>query len=222
MRIEPEYVSRIAFLRECCHGKHVLHVGCSSGRYLRERIQRGDMLHGLLCEVAEVVYGVDIDEESLLDMSRLGYTNLSYGDAERLEELALDKTFDVVIAGDLLEHLTKPGALLDGVKRFLGNQGQFIVSTNNAFGLHYQIRRWLGRYQEHYQHVCFFSPETLTNMFERHGYQVESIHGAYTVPPYTRCQKVLFVLGQPLFRKFPILAGTLIVTARHSNMTLST
>ena len=207
------YISRVEYLRERCRGRRVLHLGCSSGQFLQDRLKRNSLLHSILAEEAGELYGVDLDETSLETMRAMGFHRLYHGDAERLDDLDLEKTFDVVVAGDLLEHITRPGAMLDGVKRFLRKPGQFIVSTNNAFGLHYQLRRWTGRYREHPEHVAFFSPETLTHLFERHGYRLEAMFGAYTEPPHTWTQHLKFAIGQPLFRLAPMLAGTLIVIA---------
>jgi len=109
-----------------------------------------------------------------------------------------------------LEHVTKPGALLDGAKRFIKPGGQIIISTNNAFGLHFQLKRWIGRYTEQPEHVCFFSPETLKHVFERHGYRLDEMYGAWDCPPFTRMEKVIFAFGKYLFMLAPILAGTLI------------
>lgn len=208
-----QYLSRTQFLRERCRNRRVLHLGCSSGRYINDRLQRGSLLHGILAEEAEELYGLDLDARSLDLLQQLGFTHLYQGNAEKLEELDLRETFDVVLAGDLLEHITKPGAMLDGVKRFLKPTGRFIVSTNNAFGLHYQLRRWMGSYVEHIEHVCFFSPETLLNLFQRHKYRVLEIYGAYTEPPHSWQQKLRFAIGYPVFKLAPVLAGTLIVIA---------
>ena len=125
----------------------------------------------------------------------------------------MNKQFDLVLAGDILEHLSRPGSMLEGVKRFLRQNGELVISTNNAFGFHYQLRRWMGHYTEHFQHVCFFSPETLLHLLERHGYRVREMYGAYTEPPHTWKQKLEFALGKPLFKLAPVLAGTLIVVA---------
>jgi SAM-dependent methyltransferase len=130
-----------------------------------------------------------------------------------LEDAQIRESFDIVLAGDLLEHITRPGAMLESAKSLLKPNGRFIVSTNNAFGLHYQLRRWAGRYKEHFEHVCFYSPETLLHLFQRHGYRVVAMYGAYTVPPTGLRNRILFGLGRPLFRLFPVLAGTLIVVA---------
>lgn len=207
------YVSRMAKFADWCRGKTVLHLGCSSGRYIEDRLARGTFLHEVLKHQARELAGLDLDEHSLKKMSSMGYTNLYHGNAERLDDGGIKGTFEVIVAGDLLEHITRPGAMLDTAKPLLAPHGQFIISTNNAFGLHYQIKRWLGRYSEHFEHVCFYSPETLVHLFERHGYRVVSLYGAFTVPPHSISQKILFVLGRPLFQLFPVLAGTIIVVA---------
>ena len=147
-------------------------------------------------------------------MRRLGFDNLYEGNAERLDELSLDETFDIVLAGDLIEHVTRPGAMLDGIKRFMHpDTGRFVVSTPNAFGLHFQMRRWMGNYSEHPEHVCFYSPETLQHLLERHGYGVQEMQGCYTEPPYGWKRRLEFSLASPLLRFAPVLAGTLIAVA---------
>ena len=117
------YISRIEYLRERCRGRRVLHLGCSSGQFLQDRLKRNSLLHSILAEEAGELYGVDLDETSLETMRAMGFHRLYHGDAERLDDLDLEKTFDVVVAGDLLEHITRPGAMLDGVKRFLEEAG---------------------------------------------------------------------------------------------------
>jgi 2-polyprenyl-3-methyl-5-hydroxy-6-metoxy-1,4-benzoquinol methylase len=208
------YVSRVQYLREICRGKRVLHLGCSSGQFIQDRLARGSLLHAALHEEARDLYGIDLNHESLVVMrEQMGFQNLYQGNVERLDELKLAESFEVVLAGDLMEHLTCPGALLTGIKRFLQPEGKFVVSTVNAFGLHFQLRRWLGHYTEHPEHVCFFSPETIVHLLERHGYQVQEMHGSYTEPPRTWRRKIEFAIGGPLFKLAPVLAGTLIAVA---------
>jgi 2-polyprenyl-3-methyl-5-hydroxy-6-metoxy-1,4-benzoquinol methylase len=208
------FLSRVDFLREICRGKRVLHLGCSSGQFVQDRIDRGSLLHGILQKEATDIYGVDLDGASLAIMRKLGFDNLFEGNAEHLDELSLDETFDIVLAGDLIEHITRPGAMLDGIKRFMRpNTGRFVVSTPNAFGLHFQIRRWMGNYTEHPEHVCFYSPETLQHLLERHGYNVQEMQGCYTEPPYDWKRKLEFSIASPLFRLSPVLAGTLVAVA---------
>ncbi len=208
------YINRLKYFLDTCSDKKVLHLGCSSGQHIRARIERGSLLHSKLNNVASVLHGLDLDEDSLKVMSdEYGIQHLHHGNAEKLEEADINEKFDIVLAGDLLEHLTCPGAMLEGIKPLLLNTGRVVISTNNAFGLNYQIRRWTGNFIEHFEHVCFFSPETLLHLFERHGYKIIKMYGAYTEPPYTLSQKLKFTFGAPLYKIFPVLAGTLVVIA---------
>lgn len=209
-----KFISRRSYFREIAKNCNVLHLGCSSGTFLKARINRGSLLHTDLHNSANILYGIDLDGESLGIMrEELGYDNLYEGDVQKLENISLNENFDIVLAGDLLEHITCPGAMLEGIKPLLSSNGSFVISTVNAFGLHFQIKRWLGRYVEHFEHICFYSPETLVNLFERHSYEVKIIYGAYTEPPFSWSQKIKFIFGYPLFKLFPVLAGTLIVVA---------
>jgi 2-polyprenyl-3-methyl-5-hydroxy-6-metoxy-1,4-benzoquinol methylase len=208
------FLSRVDFLRNICRGKRVLHLGCSSGQFLQDRLDRGSLLHAILQKEASALYGMDLDGASLAVMRNLGFDHLYEGNAEHLDKLNLDETFDIVLAGDLLEHVSRPGSMLDGIKRFMHSVlGRFVVSTPNAFGLNFQIRRWMGTYTEHPEHVCFFSPETLQHLLERHGYRVQEIQGCYTEPPHNWKRKIEFAIGSPLFKMVPVLAGTLIAVA---------
>ena len=98
----------------------------------------------------------------------------------------------------LKELLRSSTGVLDGIKRFLRPGEHFVMSTVNAFGLNFQLRRWLGTYTEHPEHVCFFSPETVVHMLERHGYAVLEILGCYTEPPRTLKRKVEFCCRRSL------------------------
>ncbi len=208
------YTSRLDYLLTACANKKVLHLGCSSGRYIQARIERGSLLHDKLAGVVGSLHGVDIDKKSLDLMKSLGFRNLYFGNVEQLDKVNINETFDIVLAGDLLEHITRPGSMLDGIMGLLDKDGKVIISTNNAFGLNYQLRRWTGNFREHFEHVCFFSPETLLHLFDRHGFHVIEMYGAYTEPPYTTLNKIKYFFGSYLYRIFPVLAGTLIVVAK--------
>lgn len=208
------FLSRSDFLRDICRGKRVLHLGCSSGQFLQDRLDRGSLLYAILQEEASGLYGMDPDGASLAVMRNVGFNHLYEDNAEHLNKLNIDETFDIVLAGDLLEHGTRPDAMLDGIKRFMNlTSGRFVVSPPNAFGLHFQIRRWTATYSEHPEHVCFFSPETLQHLLEQHGYIVREMQGCYTEPPHNWKQRIEFAVGTPLFKVAPVLAGRLIAVA---------
>jgi len=86
-------------------GKEVLDVGAASGH------RRPDWMHRLVVGVASSVVGVELDPVEAARAAALGF-DVRQGDAENL---SLEERFDVVWAGELIEHLSCPGAFLDGV-----------------------------------------------------------------------------------------------------------
>lgn len=78
--------------------------------------------------IAAVVCGVDLDDRVLknpyLDDARLGSAEALPYD---------DKSFDVVICNNVLEHLPNPAVVFNEVGRILKKGGFFIVKTPNKF-----------------------------------------------------------------------------------------
>src|SRR3972149_6513196 len=81
-------------------GVRVLDVGCSSGYLSRRLVRQG-------CSVV----GIETDEEAA-DAARAVCDDVLVGDVETMNLPLLEESFDVVLLGDLLEHLRDPQSLL--------------------------------------------------------------------------------------------------------------
>lgn len=115
-------------------GRKVLDLGCRDGA-LTSRYAEGN----------EVV-GVDADREALAEAEKLGIET-RWADLD--EPLPFeDSSFDVVVAGELLEHLRDPGRLVGEVLRVLRPGGTFVASVPNAYRLKNRLRFALGRKPE--------------------------------------------------------------------------
>jgi len=176
---EFELVQRLQFIRSVCAGKKVLHLGCTNWPYTLEAIDAGMLLHGELANAASALYGFDFDQEGIDVLTSKGFTNLYRADLERLDEVDLNETFDVIIAGEMIEHLNNPGLFLTGIKRFMNPETQFIVTTINAYGgmrfLTYGLRGRGGSLEPvHPDHIAYYSYSTLKLLLERHGFAVDS------------------------------------------------
>ncbi|MBA2670058.1 MAG: class I SAM-dependent methyltransferase [Gemmatimonadetes bacterium] len=173
---------RIAWILEQSRGKRVLHLGFVGHPNLQRHLEGTYWLHRRLVEVASEVVGVDSAEH---DVARLqaheDLGTMLYGDAERLDELDL-KPFDLVIAGEILEHLHRPGDALDGMRRKLAPGGRLLITVPNAYCLRRMIRIPFGWEMVHHDHVAYYSHRTLTRLLSSHGYAVEFAAG-YRVPP---------------------------------------
>lgn len=92
-------------------------------------------------------------------------------DAEHLENFRKG-TFDVVVAGEVLEHLPSPGSFLNSAHTVLKQDGSLIVSTTNAFCLRRFLRIPFGKESIHIDHLAYFSHRTLQRLAEVCGYRV--------------------------------------------------
>lgn len=107
--------------------KNVLDIGCRDGALTK------------LFLPGNHVTGADIDSIALKRARESGINTIQmdvYGNWDELEE----KLFDVVIAGEILEHLFHPEIIIQKVRAHLKSGGLFIGSVPNAFSLKNRLR----------------------------------------------------------------------------------
>ena len=137
---------RIPLFQEAIgQGRHVLDLGCRSGALTRHFLEGNE------------VVGVDVDRAALAKAEQLGITPVV---ADVDEPLPLDsETFDVVVAGELLEHVRFPRALVAEVRRVLRPNGVFVGSVPNAFRVQNRLRFVRGLQPERdLTHLHMFRP----------------------------------------------------------------
>jgi 2-polyprenyl-3-methyl-5-hydroxy-6-metoxy-1,4-benzoquinol methylase len=210
-----EYINRDTFLVAACQGKRVLHLGCVgfTDCPVDDKVRLAkESLHQKISAVSDCL-GVDLDAETVRQMrERSIFSNIIVGNVEELGALPGLGLFDVVVAGDIIEHLSNPGKMLDGIAPLLTPSGVLLVSTPNAMGLLGFTRYLFGRFREGQQHVLCFNPITLQQILSRHGYKVVE---AMTCHQGTAAKHHgwKFKLGSWFFRRFPKVGGTLIYAA---------
>lgn len=161
-----------------CQGRSVLHLGCANYPYTQDSIDKKMLLHFDLAETARELYGFDFDQPGLDILAANGSTNLYRADLERLDEVDLDRQFDVIVAGEMIEHLNNPGLFLQGIQHFMGPSSVLLLTTINAYcGMRFVQYglRGKGGVQEpvHPDHVAYYSYSTLTLLLRRHGLTVD-------------------------------------------------
>jgi 2-polyprenyl-3-methyl-5-hydroxy-6-metoxy-1,4-benzoquinol methylase len=78
-----------------------------------------------------------------------------------------DASFDVVVAGEILEHLADPASTVGHAFRVLRPGGHFVGSVPNAFRLKSRIRFAAGRHPEtDATHLQLFTPSALRALLE--------------------------------------------------------
>jgi len=100
----------------------VLDLGCYDGS-----------LGKLLIENKNDVYGIDASEEALHIAKKNGL-KVKSGDLEKIIDFD-DGYFDVVVAGEIIEHIVNTDFFIDEIKRVLKPNGVLILSTPNVASL---------------------------------------------------------------------------------------
>ena len=154
-RDEGEFVfvpERIPWFREAIgRGRRVLDLGCRAGALTRHFLEGNE------------VVGLDVDRSALAKAAALGIETVE-GDVE--EGLPFeDASFDAVVAGELLEHLRFPDALVDEVRRVLRGGGVFVGSVPNAFRLQSRLRFLRGvAPEDDPTHLHLYSPQDVRTL----------------------------------------------------------
>ncbi|MBV9215697.1 MAG: methyltransferase domain-containing protein, partial [Acidobacteria bacterium] len=87
--------------------------------------------------------------------------------------------FDVIVAGEVIEHLNNPGLFLTGVKKLMSPDTKLLITTVNAYcgfrGIYYALRGRRGVAEPiHPDHISYYSYSTLRHLLDRHDLRVEN------------------------------------------------
>ena len=167
-------VDRIRYIREACAGCTVLDLGAMDETAWDAKRGRGTWLHEEISRAASRVEGIDNSALVPAEGLRTGPNSMirrgDVGDPERLVA-ATEEPPDVVVAGELIEHLENP---LQFLKRFATTarlSGKtLILSTPNATALHNVLIALTGRESTHHDHLCVLSYKTLNTLCMRAGF----------------------------------------------------
>jgi 2-polyprenyl-3-methyl-5-hydroxy-6-metoxy-1,4-benzoquinol methylase len=222
---------RVAFLLDLARGKRVIDLGFVDEGRMSTKLDKGVWLHADLKRVARELVGIDFNADGVAVAKELGYES-HHADCQSYESihgLKLEPA-DVVIAGELLEHLDQPGPFLDAIKQLVTPGGILVITTPNGLSLTNFVASLLGRELVNPDHVSWQSVRTCTTLLRRRGWDVRgvsfyrfpSVRESAVAGTVTAGQIALFttyqVLARPLFLFRPWLADGLILIAelRHA------
>ena len=176
-------------------GKKVLDIGCRDGGLTRSFVEGNQVL------------GVDIDPVALAMAKReLGIETMIVDLNGDWSELG-GRKFDVIVAGEVMEHLYFPHRVCEKVVKHLLPNGMFVGSVPNAFTLKHRIRFLFGSKKntpiDDPTHINHFHIEELRGILSRHFKSVEIIGlGTYksliTLSPNLFGFDLFFICKDPL------------------------
>lgn len=144
-------------------GKRILDVGCRDGTLTRYYVADNE------------VVGLDIDKQALRMCAQ--HLGIETRWADFNQGLPFnDADFDVVVAGEVLEHSISPALLVAEIARVLRAGGMFIGSVPNTFRLKNRLRFLIGQEIERDEtHLHMFSVRTLRALLEKHFCQIHIV-----------------------------------------------
>lgn len=210
------FVCRDELIMQRICGKTVLHLGCIgfTDESVDVRIESiKQSLHAKISSICDVV-GVDYSKDMVNECKKRGlFGNIIAGNVEDLSDLPLSQKYDIVLAGDIIEHLSNAGRMLDGVRSLLNDNGELILTTPNAFGLPNYMRFILNRFREGQEHVMAFNIQNMYNLLTRHGFRLKEWYACYQSNARSG---YLFNVGKSILSAIPRFGGTLFIIAVRS------
>ncbi len=172
-RGEPEgfALRRDFLLANVAPGDRVLDLGCGDGAFT-----------AALAAAGTRPVGVDVAAEPLRRArARNPDLELVLADGEPTQHPAGSHlqfpggSFDVVWAGELIEHVRDPAALLEEIRRVLSGTGRLVLSTpDHPLRLRLRLAVSRSAFERHFDprtdHLRFFTPRTLALMLEDAGF----------------------------------------------------
>lgn len=166
-------VRRIEKFLEYCVGKDVLNVGM--GGYIDDADQTEawknsgleNTLHFRAVKVSNRVTGIDINQHALDSMARI--CPGEYICANVMEHTFGDKVsekYDVILFGEVLEHLDSFSSALTNLRHALKEDGIIVISTPNAFAIDRFFKMFFSYEAVHLEHTCYFSYLTLKRLMQ--------------------------------------------------------
>ena len=146
-------------------GKAVLDLGVGDISYR--------FFHKFVHDNAKKALGIELNPERTKKLIKLGYL-IKVGNAENF---VLNDKFDVVTAGDLIEHLNNPGNFLETVKKHLGKNGIFILNTPNAYSINFVLRGLFkgGNVPQFKEHTFLFTENLLRELLKRYNFKIDFV-----------------------------------------------
>lgn len=150
--------------------KNILDIGCFDGTFLSLIKNRNNNFHGL--DASD--YAITTSKKKSIYVKQFFFddvTKMPYpGDY-----------FDLIIAGEIIEHIYDTDFFLEEVKRLLKRQGFFLISTPNIASLGRRLMLLSGLSPiieispneiDSPGHIRYFTFKTLKWLLEKHGFKI--------------------------------------------------
>ena len=163
--------NRMEYLSRLVAGKRVLDVGVVG--HVAELHAESNWMHGAIAKSAKSCLGVDILPEEVAKLKARGF-NVMLRD---ITAEPLDETFEVIVCGEVIEHLGSPAGLFKAAFKMLAPGGRLVLTTPNPYSDTNVRDAFRGRFDESVDHVTLFVPSGIAELAEREGLALDAYRG---------------------------------------------
>lgn len=160
----PKTTDRLKYISEACRGKVVLDIGCLDETALEKRSTE-HWLHKRIYQSSKKVVGIDssdkIPNEGLITSEK---SIIYKGDGISPDRNYFNNNeFDIVIAGEFIEHIESPLLFFQNIKAALPDK-EMIISTPNGVAFANTLLGLIGREVQHQDHIHTFTFKILNTL----------------------------------------------------------
>ena len=164
---------RLEMILDACRGRRVLDIGCVD--HDENLVASEHWLHAKIAAVASSCVGVDNHVAGVERMNEQGFHAVACDIGRTPPPELVTEKFDVVIAGEVIEHLETPISLMRFSAQVLQPNGRLIATTPNPFCPWRARAGQLGIVWENADHLVYIFPSGVCEMAGRTGFSVERI-----------------------------------------------
>ena len=215
-------VDRLAYISNLCKSKLVLDIGCFDETALNKR-NTEHWLHGRISKNARQVIGIDCSSIIPDEGIRTSETSKIFrGDGTDIPPEYLKNNFDIVVAGEFIEHIENPLSFFKNMKKKFPGQ-TLLISTPNGACFANMLLGTIGREVQHPDHLHIFSYKILNTLCMRANFQDWEIipyrfYATEMILQSNGMQKILVIVVERFIRlvekMFPLLSFGYVVHAK--------
>lgn len=146
--------------------KRVLHLGVLGDFNDYLKIGFDDWLFRELIDISSIAVGIDFNKKLVKKAHAAGFKSIIYGNVEKL---SLGKKFDVIFAGDIIEHLVNFEGFFLSCKKHMNKDSILVITTPNPFAINNFLKIAISGnpsvYEEHTNYVVEKNFEGLAQIF---------------------------------------------------------
>jgi SAM-dependent methyltransferase len=192
-RSDAVVFDRVTYLCKLAAGRSVLDIGVVE--HTKQATEGPQWLHGHLRRCAGSCLGVDVMEAEVQHLKERGYKVV----LADITQAPLPQKFDVIIGGEVLEHVDAPGMFMKNCAAMLDPGGRLAISVPNPWYVNAILKSCFRRYTfvDSADHVAWYDASTLFELGQRHGFKLERFTGIAVSNPKTPWARI-FINARPL------------------------